>query len=482
MGAVYEARQVPLDRRVAIKTLLPEYARDEAMVARFFNEARVLSRLEHPSIVQVSDFGFASDGTAYLAMEYLRGVSLGHRLATRSGSLSVTEALQLAWQVADVLAVAHAQQIVHRDLKPDNLMLVADPVAPGGERVKVLDFGIAKLTLEGDRRGVKTSSSQLLGTPSYMSPEQCRGAGGVDSKSDVYSLGCVLYQMLAGCPPFWGEGVGEVIAKHLYEDPVPLALLAPNVPVGCCELVHRLLSKDKQLRPTMSETAVALCMLLSPAAGVGPSSQPAADRGSMQTRSGPRRSSGLRAQSASQHDGILRWRRPLIAGTAAAALLAIVASVRARQLSIQSLAGPTQAPGRDPLHQDSSPADRTAAHPGPISEPSAPSSRSAPAPLVIWEIETVPKGATVTRARDRRVLGQTPWLLSQPATATTEALVLSLPKHAPQTVVLDQRVSIKLLRNLEKRPASLRTKPAQTPREQGTQGTEHEKFTFTREE
>ena len=147
MGAVYEARQEPLERRVALKTLHSEYAQNEEAVTRFFNEAKVLSQLEHPSIVQASDFGHAADGTAYLVMEYLRGLSLGRRLtdlAERGERLPTVTALQIAFQVADVLTIAHAQGIVHRDIKPDNLMLVSDAVAPGGERVKLLDFAIAK--------------------------------------------------------------------------------------------------------------------------------------------------------------------------------------------------------------------------------------------------------------------------------------------------------------------------------------------------
>ena len=174
MGAVYEARQEPLDRRVALKTLHAEHAKNKESIARFFNEAKALSRLEHPSIVQVSDFGHATDGTAYLVMEYLRGQSLAsrlHELSARGELLPIATALQVCAQVADVLTMAHAKGIVHRDIKPANLMLVADPVAPGGERVKVLDFGIAKLT---DQPGVaKTATNQVMGTPAYMSPEQC---------------------------------------------------------------------------------------------------------------------------------------------------------------------------------------------------------------------------------------------------------------------------------------------------------------------
>lgn len=272
MGAVYEARQEPLDRRVALKTLHPEYAGDKEAVARFFNEAKTLSRLEHPSIVQVSDFGSAADGTAYLVMEYMRGHNLGHRLrdlAARGERLPVVTALQFSFQIADVLAVAHVQGIVHRDIKPDNLMLIADAVAPGGERVKLLDFGIAKLTHDGDKGGVKTATQTIMGTPSYMSPEQCAGAGGVDTKTDVYALGCVLYEVLAGRPPFVAEGSGQIIGMHLFQPPPALASLAPKVPAEVAELVHRLLTKDKSHRPTMSESADEIGRLLARQTGGG---------------------------------------------------------------------------------------------------------------------------------------------------------------------------------------------------------------------
>lgn len=272
MGAVYEARQETLDRRVALKTLHPEYAGDKEAVARFFNEAKTLSRLEHPSIVQVSDFGSAEDGTAYLVMEYLRGQSLGRRLrdlAACGERLPVVTALQFSFQIADVLAIAHTQGIVHRDIKPDNLMLIADAVAPGGERVKLLDFGIAKLTHDGDKGGVKTATQTVMGTPSYMSPEQCAGAGGVDAKTDVYALGCVLYEVLAGRPPFVAEGSGQILGMHLFLPPPPLASLAPKVSAALAELVHRLLTKDKTRRPTMSESADELGKLIARQTGGG---------------------------------------------------------------------------------------------------------------------------------------------------------------------------------------------------------------------
>ncbi len=256
MGAVYEARQEPLDRRVALKTLHADHAKNQESIARFFNEAKVLSRLEHPSIVQVSDFGNAADGTAYLVMEYLRGQSLASRLDTLSEKgqrLPIATALQVCVQVSDVLSLAHTQGIVHRDIKPANLMLVADPVAPGGERVKVLDFGIAKLS--DDRGGVKTATDQVMGTPAYMSPEQCAGAGGVDAQTDVYALGCVLYELLSGRTPFVADGPGRLIGMHLFQEPPSLRSVAPQVPSEIAELVHRMLRKEKTQRPTMREAA-----------------------------------------------------------------------------------------------------------------------------------------------------------------------------------------------------------------------------------
>ena len=264
MGAVYEARQEPLERRVALKTLHADHAKSKEFIARFFNEAKVLSRLEHPSLVQVSDFGHAADGTAYLVMEYLRGQSLGRRirdLSERGERLPVETALHVCVQVADVLGMAHAQGIVHRDLKPENLMLVADPVALGGERVKVLDFGIAKLT--DQQGGAKTATNQVMGTPAYMSPEQCAGAGGVDAQTDVYALGCVLYELLAGRTPFVAEGAGRLIGMHLFQEPPTLLSVAPQAPTEIAELVHRMLRKEKTQRPTMKDAAKELARQLS---------------------------------------------------------------------------------------------------------------------------------------------------------------------------------------------------------------------------
>ncbi len=265
MGMVYEARRDLIDRRVALKTLHPQYALDQVVAERFITEAKVLSQLEHLSIVNISDFGFAEDGTAYLVMEYLHGESLAaclQRHARSATPFPLVRVLRIAWQAADVLATCHGQGIIHRDLKPENIMLIADPVAPGGERVKVLDFGIAKWM--GNRGAVapRTGTGEMLGTPMYMSPEQVSGTKTVDGKTDVYALGCVLYQALSGKPPFVADECWQLVGMHLFQTPVPLQLTHPQIPEDVCKLVHSLLGKDRTLRPAMSEVALALSSLL----------------------------------------------------------------------------------------------------------------------------------------------------------------------------------------------------------------------------
>ena len=193
MGTVYEGLNEGIERHVAIKVLHPAFARDPEAVTRFVNEARAVNRIEHPSLVQIHEHNRLPDGTTYIVMELLQGETLAQRLSRQKGPLSASVASHIAWQVATALSAAHAKQIVHRDIKPSNLMLVPDPLGPDGERVKILDFGIAKL--QTAHRDHVTADRAVMGTPLYMSPEQCEEAGSVDGKSDVYSLGCILFEM-----------------------------------------------------------------------------------------------------------------------------------------------------------------------------------------------------------------------------------------------------------------------------------------------
>src|SRR5678815_4694471 len=207
MGAVYLAEHPRIHRQVAIKVLLPEVSRKADVVQRFFTEARSSSEIHNEHIIDILDYGELPDGTSYLIMEWLDGKSL-REVLKQVGKLPIPRGLHITKGVAQALAAAHARGIVHRDLKPDNIFLI--PRGEDPDFVKVLDFGIAKLMqhFEGGDNEIKTQTGALIGTPSYMSPEQCRGQP-VDQRTDVYALGVVMYQLFTGRLPFPAEGLGE---------------------------------------------------------------------------------------------------------------------------------------------------------------------------------------------------------------------------------------------------------------------------------
>ena len=258
MGEVFVAEHLRIDRRVAIKLLRPEMSSRTDMVARFFGEARATSSIRHPGIVEVLDCD-VQNGRAYIVMELLEGQSLLARMTqdrTFGGDERV--ALALTAEIASALEAAHRKHIVHRDLKPDNVFLVRDARAALGFVVKILDFGIAKLlSTEGDGRAgiARTRTGALLGTPIYMSPEQCRGAAAVDWRADIYSMGCILFELLAGRPPFTYEGFGELISAHISEAPPQLHTLRTQTTPAVAAFVARLLEKDPARRPQSMEAA-----------------------------------------------------------------------------------------------------------------------------------------------------------------------------------------------------------------------------------
>jgi len=244
MGMVYRAVHLLLNRPAAIKVLRPELGTYSVAVDRFLNEARATVAIRHPGIVEVYDYGHTERGCAYIAMELLEGMTLGERIAER-GVLPVGDALAFARAIAAPLAAAHERGVVHRDLKPDNVFLTRDRDGGRIDSVKLLDFGIAKLESAGNR----TSMGLILGTPAYMSPEQCRGATECDHRTDLYALGCILFEMLSGQPPYGrGSASGDLLAAHL-SAPVPDITRLVDVPAEVARLVTRLLAKAPDDRP-----------------------------------------------------------------------------------------------------------------------------------------------------------------------------------------------------------------------------------------
>ncbi len=250
MGAVYLARHDFMDRTAAVKFLHPHLCGDPKLVQRFLNEARAANAIRHENIIEVIDTGLAlGSGIPYLLMERLVGESLASRLA--AGPLSLKEAIAMAAQVASALAAAHAAGIVHRDLKPENLFLCARRNQP--PLVKVLDFGIAKLrrTLAGS--GFETEQGAFVGTPRYMSPEQCHATGEVDHRTDIYSLGIILFEMVCGRPPFVASSTGQLIVEHMMTAPPRARSLNPQVPEALDEIVARALKKSPAERQASME-------------------------------------------------------------------------------------------------------------------------------------------------------------------------------------------------------------------------------------
>jgi serine/threonine protein kinase len=246
MGTVYRAEHTLIGRLAAIKILHPELCANRSIVNRFFNEAKTTSSIKHPGIVEVFDFGYMPSGHAYLIMEFLEGAPLSHRIRAR-GKMPEGEAAVLLRGVCIALSAAHDRSVVHRDLKPDNIIVMPDTDSPTGERVKLLDFGIAKLTDIG-LNGSATRTGSVMGTPTYMSPEQCRGSGDVDSRADLYSIGCIYYEMVAGRPPFVRSGAGEAIGSHLFVDPDPPSRHVAGLSADTEALIMKLLAKKPEQR------------------------------------------------------------------------------------------------------------------------------------------------------------------------------------------------------------------------------------------
>ncbi len=245
MATVYLAEHPRINKKVAIKVINQELATSKEMVSRFMTEARAASQIGHDHIVDILDFGQSPEGENFMIMEYLEGQTISSRIRA-AVRLDVMTALHITAQVVDALQTAHAKGVIHRDLKPDNIYLIRR--AGTGDYVKILDFGLAKLLSGTEGQNHKTSSGSVLGTPHYMAPEQCEGKTTIDGRADLYSVGCILYQMLTGELPFPGEGFAEVLIKHLSEPPPAVRSVNPQVPPSVEKLILHCLAKSRDHR------------------------------------------------------------------------------------------------------------------------------------------------------------------------------------------------------------------------------------------
>jgi serine/threonine-protein kinase len=391
MGVVYEAENSEVRHRVAIKMLNAEYAYEPQIMARFRAEGIAANLPQHAGIIHVLERGVhKDDGAPYIVMEYVEGESLRARLKHHPHGLPVKTVVRFGKQLADALAAAHERKIIHRDIKPENVMITRDSAVPGGERTKILDFGIAVvakeyLSLSRDTQVNTNPFGTIIGTIAYMSPEQWQGArrDKIDDKADVYAMGAMLYELLTGQPPFVAEEAISVGYMHINKEPAPLKAENPRVPLLLADLVARMLAKAPRQRPAMEQVGKLLAHI--DAAGVS----------SAQLDQLPRRGR--------------RW--VLVGGGAL-----VVAAAAAVAIDAAPEVGLRLAPAR-----------------------------------VRWRIRSEPAGAQII-GPDERVLGVTPWVHDRPRDVGQLTVTLRLPGYRPVTLQLDHNRSTEQMISLQKAP------------------------------
>src|SRR5436853_784092 len=271
MCDVYRGTHIHMGKQVAIKILKSQLAVDPAIARRFEQEARAASRIHHPNAINVMDFGIGEGDTPFIVMEYVNGITLGE-LIRQHGALPIERAANILRQICGALDDAHGVGVIHRDIKPDNI-IIGD--YGNSDWVEVVDFGVAKIQEDLNRRVALTGENILVGTPRYMSPEQCEEMP-VDARSDIYSLGVVLYEMLAGEAPFKWDSSTRLLVAHATEPPEPLRAKRPDIPAAVEAVVMQALEKDPAHRP---QSAGEFARQFEQAAGLGQPMRAGSDRG-----------------------------------------------------------------------------------------------------------------------------------------------------------------------------------------------------------
>jgi serine/threonine-protein kinase len=459
MGIVYLAEHPEIGRKVAVKVLHRDFARDQQVLGRFLNEARAANAIRHPNIIEILDSGALADQTPFLVMELLEGESLAARIR-RTERLAVRDAVDFAYQTASALSAAHGKGIVHRDLKPDNLFIVPDPHEADRERIKVLDFGIAKLQQSSPGDSVKTRTGTLMGTPIYMSPEQCRGVRTVDHRTDIYSLGVILYEMLIGRPPFVSEGFGDLVNMHINMAPPPPRAARPDLSPDLEAVILTTLAKAPEQRFDGMQAFQAALKSASAGLFTVRGSSPDIGSGARGPRSVLTSASqvGFEIKQTTLTGGAgeqIPYRRSK--GKALALGIGLAALAGAALLVLRRPATDV----RDPLPAGSAAAVGTGKPEGAPADPAAPGpaavivpspSKAAVEPKVTIVVESTPPGASVVSAADGERLGSTPLTLTREPGGKDLELRVEKEGFAPvvRSVSLTRDETLAII--LEKRP------------------------------
>jgi len=490
MGAVFLAEHPLIGKKVAVKVLHAELSRVQDAVSRFFTEARAVNAIGHENIIDIADFGSTPEGETYFIMELLEGDTLAQRMR-RTGPMQLPLANEIMTQVCSALSAAHAHGIVHRDLKPDNIFLCQR----GGRDtfVKVLDFGIAKLIVDTPG-SAKTRTGVVIGTPHYMSPEQCTGKGIIDARSDIYSVGLILYEMLTGRLPFEAESFAELLVAHLTQAPTPPRALNYGIPDYVQTVILRCLEKDRDKRYSTIDEVSAALISGSPGAVAGMEAPTAVGMPPM-TGSAPAPIGATVAVPTPVTGVPLATAVAPVTATPPIPQTTMTASAGQMETTAGSVAPPPKKSimplalasavgglaivaaailltrGADQTKQPAEAA--AAAAPAPVEAPAPAPAAPAPAAqpvksTVSARIESTPKGASVYRRADRVLLGQTPVTLDLPKANDALELDLKLAGHVTQTTKVtpdrDLSVSVVMPRERAPEPKPVRTVRRRTPR------------------